>query len=62
MCYIGLPTLPILLHRLTFTLGILPGTVEKKLIDITLLHPDDDQEDHKWRDEILTIVAAVRST
>lgn len=31
-------------------------------MELTLLHPDDDQEDHMWRDEVFTMIVGVSST
>lgn len=36
------------------------GTAGKDMIEISLLHPEDAQEDHLWRDEVLTMIVGVR--
>lgn len=36
-----------------------PGAVGKNMADLCMLYPDDDQEDHLWRDEIFTMIVGV---
>lgn len=46
----------------TISVDVLSGTESKNLVDLILSNPDDDQEDHTWRDETITMIAAVRSS
>lgn len=36
--------------------------MSKKLNGVISLNPEDEQEDHAWRDEVLTMITAVRPT
>lgn len=36
------------------------GVVGKNMADLCLSNPDDEKEDHMWRDEVLTMIVGVR--